>query len=264
MAAGSYSDASAQISETKYRQAQALANDEDYYGALEIFNTIVGYKDVAGLLVNDGNLSAADRELKWQIGNTVTFGTYPQTTGGNDDTPIEWLVLARDGDKALVISRYALDCVRFNTMYVTNGAWENSTLRKWLNDEFFGMAFTAEEKENIVGSEVKAEKNPNYSANPGKDTTDSVFLLSIAEVGTYFGDDASRRCAPTDYAVKNGASVSGDTADGQASCGWWLRSPGYDSSYASFVRCDGSVDYFGFIVSYGNNGVRPCMWVRLF
>ncbi len=51
------------------------------------------------------------------VGDYITFGRYPQTAKGNDNTPIEWLVLARDGQKALLISRYALDCQAYNSKY---------------------------------------------------------------------------------------------------------------------------------------------------
>ncbi len=41
--------------------------------------------------------------------NHVKFGTYQQNTSGEDSTPIEWLVLACDSNKALLISCYGLD-----------------------------------------------------------------------------------------------------------------------------------------------------------
>ena len=202
-------------------------------------------------------------EDKWQVGNTVTFGTYPQTASGTDRTPIEWIILARDGDKALVISKYALDAVPYNTK-LTDVTWETCSLRKWLNNDFYNKAFSVYEKRYIVTSKVTADKNPSFSTNPGNDTMDNVFLLSIPEANQYFKDNSSRRCAPTDYAVKNGASTSGTMykVGGRESCWWWLRSPGYSSLEAADVGI--AVSDFGNYVHSSDYCVRPCVWVRLF
>ena len=59
--------------------------------------------------------AAAARDAKYAVGRFVTFGRYPQTSAGTDTTAVEWLVLARNGQKALLTSRYALDCQRYNT-----------------------------------------------------------------------------------------------------------------------------------------------------
>ena len=205
-----------------------------------------------------------DKDKKWEVGDTVTFGTYPQTEAGTDSTPIEWIVLARDGDKALVISKYALDSVQYNTK-MTEVLWETCSLRMWLNNDFYNKAFNAEEKRNIVLSKVTADKNPNYRTNPGNDTEDNVFLLSIPEVNRYFQNDTSRRCAPTDYAVKNGAyASSSNKVDGRACGWWWLRSPGIYGNFAGSVYHDGSVINYGDFVNVSLYCVRPCVWVRLF
>ena len=196
--------------------------------------------------------------------DTVAFGTYPQTEEGTDNTPIEWEVLERDGDKALLISKYALDCIRYNTKD-KSVTWETCSLRTWLNGDFYNKAFNAEEKRNIVLSKVTADKNPSYSTDPGKDTDDNVFLLSIPEVNNYLKDKASRMCAPTDYAVKNGAYTNNsDKVDGRASCWWWLRSPGDNCGDAASVSNDGFVHLDGYNVTYSDRSVRPCVWVRLF
>lgn len=51
-------------------------------------------------------------------GDYITFGRYPQTAEGNDNTPIEWLVLEKDGQKALLISRYGLDHQQYHKNFV--------------------------------------------------------------------------------------------------------------------------------------------------
>ena len=59
--------------------------------------------------------SGAKKSAK--VGEYITFGHYPQKKAGTDNTPIEWLVLAVDGRKALLISRFALDCQPYHNVY---------------------------------------------------------------------------------------------------------------------------------------------------
>lgn len=194
---------------------------------------------------------------------TIICGIYPQTKGGTDNTPIEWIILERKDDKALVISKYALDAMAYNTD-ASSATWENCFLRKWLNNDFYNRAFSVDEKKNIVRGKVTADKNPEYDTNPGSDTTDNIFLLSISEANKYFIDDVSRMCTSTDYAVKNGAYTNfGHMVAGRACCWWWLRSPGGAGDSVANVHDDGSVGNCGGSVKYKNRSVRPCMWVRL-
>lgn len=196
------------------------------------------------------------------IGDIVTFGTYPQTAEGNDDTPIEWIVLDKNGDEYLLISKLALDCVQYNLDWIAV-SWETCSLRNWLNYDFYNRAFSAVDKQNIVSSRVTVDKNPNFGTKYGNDTTDNVFLLSISEVKKYFKDDNSRICAATDYTVKHGAYTNIDTETGRACCWWWLRTPGDRDNRVAGVRYGGSINYIGNEAISSNYCIRPCVWVRI-
>ncbi len=260
-----YSDSAEQITECTYRTAEKLRESGKYDEAAAIYVTIRGYKDVSEILTNDTNIAKAARRAEYQPGNYVTFGTYPQTKSGTDKTPIEWLVLESDGETALLISRYALDCKPYSTEDESI-TWEKCTLRSWLNNGFYKRAFSAEEKKRILMSNVSADKNPSYSTNPGNATKDSVFLLSIVEAKKYFASNEARMCAAaTDYAIKQGAyTTSIYTVDGRKACTWWLRSPGKYSSYAAYVLPGGSFYGLGDYVRRSDAAVRPCVRVRLF
>ena len=162
----------------------------------------------------------------------------------------------KDG-KALLISKYALDCQPYNTSY-TDVTWETCTLRKWLNNDFINAAFSADEKSMIPTVTVSADKNPDYGTDPGNATEDQVFLLSITEANKYFGSDSAGQCKPTEYAVANGARESDN-----GNCWWWLRSPGGIQYSAARVHIGGGVYEFGDIVGSVYGAVRPALWIDL-
>ena len=161
------------------------------------------------------------------------------------------------------ISKYALDCVQYNSewKYVT---WETCTLRKWLNEIFIDVAFNLDEQSLIQETNVSADKNPEYSTDPGNATKDKIFLLSISEVNKYFSSDDERMCAATDYAKAQGAYISDDyTVGGKEACWWWLHSPGDTQVNAANVFSYGSVRCRGGIVNFDDGSVRPVMWISV-
>ena len=192
-----------------------------------------------------------------QRGTIIRFGRYYQDADGTAKTPIEWIVLEREGDELLLISKYALDWKQYNEEWVPI-TWADCTLRSWLNKEFMDKAFNEEEKKKIQKRKIENKDNQEGGTKGGIDTEDSMFLLSIDEVEKYFAKDEKRECKPTAYAVANGAYVSS-----AGNCLWWLRSPGLDGRDAADVRNVGSVDAIGDRVYYCNVGVRSALRINL-
>jgi hypothetical protein len=199
-----------------------------------------------------------------KVGDVIFFGSYEQdndTSNGKEE--IEWQILEKQDNKILIISKYALDCQQYNTEK-TDVTWETCTLRSWLNSTFIDNAFSEAEQSMIADTKVTADKNPNYSTNPGNDTTDKIFLLSINEVNKYFTTNESRKCVPTAYAIEQGAYTSDSyTSGGKATCWWWLRSPGSSQDLASCVYYDGSANDLGGSVGISLVCVRPALWINL-
>lgn len=204
------------------------------------------------------------------VGDTITFGTYPQTEAGDDETPIEWLVLDRDGDYALLLSRYALDAQPYNTERV-DITWAQCTLRTWLNEEFINRAFTTVEQSAILLTNVDNSSSQGYSrckTSGGNNTLDKMFLLSYSEANMYLGvtaedvNNMNARVAATAYALAQGAYASKNikTLDGQGAEAWWLRSPGYSQYTAAAVHTSGFFNH-----GYVDNdvGIRPALWINL-
>lgn len=246
-----YRDSASKISQCRYQQATALMNAGELDEAYAIFQQLGNYKDAAKWL-DEIDL----RKLKTaNVGGYVKFGTYEQDNVSNGQEKIEWIVLARQGNRVLLISRYALDCQPYHTDY-TDVTWETCTLRKWLNNAFINTAFSPEEKAMIPVVTVSADKNPEYNTKPGKATQDRVFLLSVPEASQYFSADLSRMCKPTDYAFARGVATSG----AYGYCMWWLRSPSNAQSVAAIVN-GGGVGAYGSFVSSRDVAVRPAIWV---
>ena len=241
----------------KYNDAIALMDAGNIVEAYEALVALDGYKDSADKANSIYDKYMVEKLKVAKAGDYVFFGTYEQdnnTSNGKED--VEWLVLEVKDGKALVVSKYALDCKQYNTSS-TDVTWETCTLRKWLNNDFINAAFSGYEKAMIPTVTVSADKNPNNSTNPGNATQDQVFLLSITEANKYFGSDSARQCKPTDYAVANGTWESGS-----GNCWWWLRSPGVIQGYAAHVYDDGDVYENGNNV-IGDIAVRPALWISL-
>lgn len=178
---------------------------------------------------------------------TIKFGRYPQAST-NENTLIEWLVLKNDGSKALLISKYALDCQQYHTSRIF-GTWKTCTLRKWLNGTFISNAFSHEEQAMILSTTTESA-----------DTKDRVFLLSMDEAWEYFSSDSTRQCQGTAYCYAQGAYETGN-----GNCKWWLRSPVY-SGRTAYVYDGNLRNYYGEYscwVDSDDIAVRPALWIDL-
>ena len=168
--------------------------------------------------------------------DTVTFGT------DSRGEPIEWIVLEKEGYRALLLSKYLLVSHEYNNLNV-DITWEESTCRKWLNSDFIKQIFSEKEQESIMISYVHNNDNTKYNTKGGNDTQDRIFLLSIREVNKYFNGSVK---LIANY--KNGAKDS-----------WWLRSPDVSQKCAAAVNKNGYPSGGG---NVGNSrGIRPAIWV---
>lgn len=196
-------------------------------------------------------------------GDCITFGSYEQDNDlSNGKEPLEWYVLAKEDDKMLLISRYAVDFKPYNDEKA-DVMWEDSSLHIWINNIFPQDAFTSEEMDRILNTNISADESPKYSAVSEKTDGDKIFMLSIDEANKYFEDNEARKCVPTAYARSKGISVYEQytNAAGENTCWWWLRAPGSAHYNTAFVTFNGSVYTGGEYVRYDAEAVRPAMWI---
>lgn len=208
--------------------------------------------------------------MKFAEGDIVTFGSFEQNNNESDGTePIEWIVLDIDGNKALLLSKYGLASLPYNTKAV-NGWW-NCFVRSWLNDSFIDTAFTNEERDAILLTEVDNSRSQNHPAwGSGElNTKDYIFLLSWWESFKYVGamytiSRLEARTSPTEYAKKvlrAYTSSSNETAEGKGACKWWLRSPGHLSYEGAYIDSNGTINCT--TCDEDDICVRPALWVNV-
>ena len=208
-------------------------------------------------------------------GNDVTtwdciyFGNYYQSNSSTKE-PIKWRVLSVDGNDAFLLADQNLHAIPYYNNKPANVTWATCILRTWLNGTFLNTAFTSAEQTAIKNTTVVNEDNPYYGTEGGANTTDKVYLLSIAEAsntaygfnGEFRTESETREAKNTAYAKECGAWTHTST-EYEGNGAWWLRSPGGSSDYASIVYGNGYGSDYGNYVNTYNCAVRPALHLNL-
>lgn len=162
--------------------------------------------------------------------------------------PIKWKIVSRSNGKYMLISEILLDAQEFNYIDGDNN-WEYSTIRKWLNNDFYNTAFDNVQKQLIsetlldnktTGGINRMPQLPpfnayydptNKHAAQQNNTIDKIFLLSRKDIyDSKFGfgnDDKAFQMSASDYSKIQGLYDSN-------SVNWFLRSPCMvDSKYVA-------------------------------
>lgn len=214
--------------------------------------------------------------------------------------PVEWLVLEAGDGKAFLLSKYVLGGkaydANFNAEeyikaalngkpYSYNATWEKSTLRAWLNGEFYRTAFTSSEQESILLSHVENLPNALRGTDSGPDTRDRVYLLSENEALRYFGEEwilpgdeneyiwlennhpeqTEQLGVPTEYAIAQGVDIEGVAGLSwtEGYCSWSLRTTGGPGSHNVYMHVDGFLEQDGGYVDASSGGIRPVVWIDM-
>lgn len=230
-----YLDAEKLRLEGMYREGRRLKEAGETDRAYFMLQDIIAYSDVADYLAQDAELKAVRAKYEaYDIGNEVELGEW-------NGQPLKWGVLAQDGSRRLLIACESLARMKFNEVFDIT-YWENSSLRGWLNGEFLSMAFTDAERARLIETHVKNDDNLMYRTEAGKDTVDTVFLLSIDEAEIY-------------RHINKEWFTSSTTSS-------WLRSPGCSRIDAANITMGGGVDEMGTNVDK-KSGVQPVIWVDI-
>ncbi len=226
-----------------------------------------GFKLYGG---DDGILGTTDDVVKG-------FGSYQQGLTDEETTvqrqePLDWYLLDIQDGTAILLSKYLIDGVQFNLNATDGNDWAGSNLRSWLNstggisssrneEGFYDTAFTDEEKEKIVLTEVNMNSDGSFIAynttkesdwwerytTSGEDTSDYVWVLSGEEVFEYFGlsqiatyeelghdpeNYTNGYFVPTEFAHEEAGVKINEGGNGPSFVGFgdsWTRSPGREA-----------------------------------
>ena len=245
------------IKEGEYNEAAKLIDSHKYSSAIEAFQKLNGFRD------SETKIQEIKKHM-WsdpRAGDYLFFGSYEQDNNlANGKEDLEWRVLKRDGNKALVISRYVLEGQVYGPLH-TKVTWDTSSLRNWMNSTFYNSAFSPDEQRKILTTTVQADKNPYWKEVPvGNTTKDKLFALSILEIQTYFPSEASRICTGTQYCSAHGPYMDGLKAE------WCTRTPGCNNFFITVVQTDGDINSLhsgSGNGTYSKQGVRPAMWITI-
>lgn len=201
--------------------------------------------------------------------------------------PITWQIAEFNDNNYALVCTDLLDTNFWNNtrreglndsgIYSNN--YEYSSIRKWLNEDFYEFAFSkSDEAINIMDVDNSSEScryeglSDSYNNIFGiNNTSDKVDLPSLKEIDEY-DMDISRIAKPTDFAMARGC-VRTDFADNGY---FYLRSPYYDDGvwdpsieenksasgeYAYVVNPNGT--FTGYYVNATGIGIRPQINVRI-
>lgn len=189
--------------------------------------------------------------------------------------PLQWRVL--DASEGLVMCNSAIDSQAYNNYILDSGSlyygdssmsyyasdYGNSSIRDWLNEDFYNTAFSDGQQSRIKKNQTIDAKSTYSSSYDGTTTNDNkVFLLSYWDVinsnygfsSSYSTYDTARQLKSTDYAQCQGCYKYTTSTRYYGNSWWRLRSP-YNSIYAAHVHYGGYANdghsvnntYFGIV-----------------
>ena len=187
---------------------------------------------------------------------------------------ISWKVLEVVNNRALLLSEKIIEEKSFHNKD-EDVNWSNSSLRKYLNNEFYNR-LNDWEKDMIVEANLENKANPWYSLSDGYNTIDKIFLLSLKEIVKYFGDSGQYKNPKkgetywaNTYNPKTFYSMDDHFNKDRIAIGpngmplkWWLRTTGSDKRSISVVDQSGIIGEGG-VGARGELGVRPALWLNI-
>ena len=232
-------------------------------------------------------------ELKLSsIFDHVIFGHYEQDGNKQTSEPIEWLIISKQDNQVLLLSKYALESMEVKAYNPSEDiGWSNCTIRCWLNDEFYLTAFDKDEQKLILNIEnnisdsyelykpledyynelLSEQKHYTFGSDGTNSTSDKVFLLDWTELRDSIGikypnfgtTNKFIECHATTYALSQGIDMSeynfSDKKDTR--CAWLLRTPGTSSEYLATISPNGNL--YNDDVKWGTFGIRPAIWISI-
>ena len=179
---------------------------------------------------------------------------------------IPWKVLENKSGRLLLLSVYVLDCLPFEDFYdpfyfsmsFDRTRWPYSTIRKHIDNEFFPVLLSEEEKQNVIPVYISADDILTFEKRE-EAKEDKMFLLSKQETERYLKTEKDRIAPVTSFATRSMLYNHFETY-----AYWWLRTPGQYTVEKMYVL-DGKITSGNSIVGgdhFNYLGVRPAMYYK--
>lgn len=203
-----YRDSEDLSEESRYQLAQQHMEHKRYQKAIKHFQKLGDYKD------SEMQQTFAEQQVLSGVtpGDTVRFGRS------------DWIALHAEEGTVLLLQKDPVEQAQSYHNQLEDVTWKDCTARTWLNGTYLSETFSPSEREILVSD--RADK-----------LTDSVFLLSVAEMERY-----SALLKGTEY-------------------NWWLRTPGNTAETAAFVSPSNQIMEYGYPVDNTDIRLRPAVWV---
>lgn len=209
--------------------------------------TIIAITALIIILVCCAVSFSAPKEMILNVGSSIEFGSFEQNADKDGAESIQWLVAGEKDGKYLLVSKYCLEARAYDDSEDASQSWESSSLREYLNGQFFETAFN--EKEQGMIAEAELVNSFEEVENGTEATMDKVFILSSEEISEFLGDD--KEVLTAHFAD-----------DEQGLCWWWVRTPGYIDTYVSVIKTNGVFYSRGDSAINPLGGVRPAIWIE--
>ncbi len=196
--------------------------------------------------------------------DTITLGSYEidgVLENGYED--IEWILLDRNGRSVFLMSKIIIENYNYNLNGVDN-LWENSDLRRFVNNECYNAWFKDDEKNRILTTNVMTRDG--NGAN--RTTQDKIYVLNEDECRQYFGyedtNGHNKRIAthitPFLKATRKNITVESKDVWYKGNSSFWLRDAATTPQNVKYVGLAGKLHPEGDTV-LENDGIRPVLWV---
>lgn len=141
------------IIDKNYETAMEYYKNQQYNEALKLFEKIGDYKESKDMIEQIYN--------KLEVGGDIYFGEY-------NGVQLAWKILKTEKTRMLLILKNPIEDIAFNDE-LKNITYENSTIRKWLNNEFIDD-FSETQKNRIIKE---------------NELNDNIFIFSTDEYEEY-------------------------------------------------------------------------------
>ncbi len=182
-----------------------------------------------------------ENKKTYSVGETIIWGAYRQSVSSPESYPLEWHIIDIQGNRAMLISKKAIDCRIINrSSKVTD--WAHTDLCTWLNSDFLMEAFT---KKEILALLPIPEESSRI-----------VTLISQEEAEKVIKDEEIRTCFPTEYALSKGAKHNSE-----GRCPYWTRTLNIKQSSAIIVSGSGNYRKMKYQMDFA--ATRPVIYLDL-